>query len=151
MGDCIFCHHRTVQSRPKHSTIVNIDAWVPIFFPSPEACIANNKLLITNYNIIFLHDFNFYTKNGLSMTNHIYSMAKLADLRSNLSKEEREEYEKFRSNPSKMKDDDKSASSSKSASAEDKGSFKQSFILFRQDYYHFLENVILRRLKDFSP
>ena len=93
----------------------------------------------------------FYTKNGLSMTNHIYSMAKLADLRSNLSKEEREEYEKFRSNPSKMKDDDKSASSSKSASAEDKGSFKQSFILFRQDYYHFFENVILRRLKDFSP
>ena len=85
------------------------------------------------------------------MTNHIYSMAKLADLRSNLSKEEREEYEKFRSNPSKMKDDDKSASSSKSASAEDKGSFRQSFILFRQDYYHFFENVILRRLKDFSP
>ena len=31
-------------------------------------------------------------------------MAKLADLRSNLSKEEREEYEKFRSNPSKIKD-----------------------------------------------
>ena len=64
------------------------------------------------------------------MTNHIYSMAKLADLRSNLSKEEREEYEKFRSNPSKMKDDDKSASSSKSASAEDEGSVKQSDILF---------------------
>ena len=34
------------------------------------------------------------------------SMAKLADLRSNLSKEERDEYEKFRSDPKKIAEDD---------------------------------------------
>ena len=33
-------------------------------------------------------------------------MAKLADLRSNLSKEERDEYEKFRSDPKKIAEDD---------------------------------------------
>ena len=33
-------------------------------------------------------------------------MAKLADLRSNLSKEEREEYEKYRQAPDKIQDDD---------------------------------------------
>ena len=33
-------------------------------------------------------------------------MAKLADLRSNLSREEREEYEKFKSNPKKIKETD---------------------------------------------
>ena len=33
-------------------------------------------------------------------------MAKLADLRSNLSKEEKEEYEKFKTDPSKLKNSD---------------------------------------------
>ena len=33
-------------------------------------------------------------------------MAKLADLRSNLSKEERDEYEKYRQAPEKIQDDD---------------------------------------------
>ena len=36
----------------------------------------------------------------------IFSMAKLADLRSNLSKEERDEYEKYRQAPEKIQDDD---------------------------------------------
>lgn len=48
-------------------------------------------------------------------------MAKLADLRSNLSKEEREEYEKYRQAPDKIQDDDIKVLESSSESTSKKG------------------------------
>ena len=73
-------------------------------------------------------------------------MAKLADLRSNLSKEEREEYEKFRSNPSKIKDnaddditevevkDSDGPSRPKSGSSDAKGCFFKGTKEFREAF-----------------
>ena len=54
-------------------------------------------------------------------------MAKLADLRSNLSKEEREEYEKYRQAPDKIQDDDIKVLESSSESTSKKGWKKKYF------------------------
>ena len=62
-------------------------------------------------------------------------MAKLADLRSNLSKEEREEYEKYRQAPEKIQDDDIKVLEpiSPESSSSKKGCEKQLKLKFRQN------------------
>ena len=70
------------------------------------------------------NNFNLKKKKFFFLGNYhiwIFSMAKLADLRSNLSKEEREEYEKYRQAPDKIQDDDIKVLESSSESTSKKG------------------------------
>jgi hypothetical protein len=66
----------------------------------------DNLIDSKNYRVVFFNNNTARLSKKLSQFQNFLliklSMAKLADLRSNLSKEEKEEYEKFRSNPSSM-------------------------------------------------